>query len=202
MRKPVTRQNIADREQHFFRQERQKEWWGEHITYLRIPNHDQQFNLPRDSYILRNPGKCHRKIPAIVLRSRAGHVSKMTTKPVPSSGRRCTKEGVHFSWCSFLGNQEKIAINGSPALAGRENLVFFDLFGPPKSDVTVTNTKSVQFRCLRHASLEHSVEIVQYSLQSSKYRILGFSLSPVSGIACTAFKEFMLAQCTELPAGG
>ncbi|KAJ7677712.1 hypothetical protein DFH06DRAFT_1121289 [Mycena polygramma] len=94
-----------------------------------------------------------RAIPRIWL----AHESPMTAGAVHPR----PEHGVHFSWCSFLGNQEKIPINGSPALAGRQILVFFDLFGPPKSDVTVTNTKSVQFRWLRHASLEHSVEIVQ-----------------------------------------
>ncbi|KAJ7656039.1 hypothetical protein DFH06DRAFT_1411743 [Mycena polygramma] len=58
--------------------------------------------------------------------------------------------------------KEKITINGSPAVPGLEILVFFDLFGPPKLNVTVTDTESVQFRWPRHASLEHSVEIVQY----------------------------------------
>ncbi|KAJ6513721.1 hypothetical protein C8R47DRAFT_1064421 [Mycena vitilis] len=68
---------------------------------------------------------------------------------------------VHFSECSFLGNHVQIAKYGSPATAGREFLTFFDLFGPQKLNVTVTDTKSVQFRRSRHASPEHSVKIVQ-----------------------------------------
>ncbi|KAJ7660661.1 hypothetical protein DFH06DRAFT_1129717 [Mycena polygramma] len=61
--------------------------------------------------------------------------------------------------CSFLGNHEKIPINGNPATAGRKILAFFDLFRPQKLNVTVTDTKSVQFRRACHASPEHSVEI-------------------------------------------
>ena len=69
---------------------------------------------------------------------------------------------VHFSKCSFLGNHGKITINGSPAFAELEILTVFDLFERQNLDVTVTRTQSVQFRGPRHASPEHSVEIVQY----------------------------------------
>ncbi|KAJ7652495.1 hypothetical protein DFH06DRAFT_1134477 [Mycena polygramma] len=124
MRKPVTRQDIADVEQHFFRQERQKEWWGDHSTYLRIPNQDQQFKLPSDSCVLRNPGNA-------------------------------------------IG-------------------IFRPLF---HGHAQVSSTDAD----IRQAALYK---------ESLQYRILAFSLSPVSVIACTAFKEFTLAQCTELPAGG
>ena len=68
---------------------------------------------------------------------------------------------VHFSKCSFLGNHGKITINGSPAFAELEILTVFDLFEHQNLDVTVTRTQSVQFRGPRHASPEHSVEIVQ-----------------------------------------
>ncbi|KAJ6465565.1 hypothetical protein C8R47DRAFT_1079344 [Mycena vitilis] len=68
---------------------------------------------------------------------------------------------VHFSGCSFLGNHGKVPIYGSPATAGRKILTLSNQLGPRKLKVTVTDTKSVQFRRLRHASPEHSVEIVQ-----------------------------------------
>ena len=70
-------------------------------------------------------------------------------------------DSVHFSKCSFLGNHGKITINGSPAFAGLEILTVLDLVERQNLNVTVTRTRSVQFRGLHHASPEHSVEIVQ-----------------------------------------
>ncbi|KAJ7670810.1 hypothetical protein DFH06DRAFT_1320735 [Mycena polygramma] len=60
--------------------------------------------------------------------------------------------GVHFSWCSFLGNHEQIPINGNPATAGRKILAFFNLFRPQKLNVTVTNTKILSTRIKKIAS--------------------------------------------------
>jgi hypothetical protein len=68
---------------------------------------------------------------------------------------------VHWIWCSFLGNHEKIAIYGSPVNAGPEILTFFNLFRPQNLKVTVTQAKIVQFTSLCHPSPEPLVVIVQ-----------------------------------------
>ncbi|KAJ6480595.1 hypothetical protein C8R47DRAFT_1285076 [Mycena vitilis] len=65
-------------------------------------------------------------------------------------------------------------IVGFPATAGRKILTFFDLFGPRKLNVTVTDTKSVQFRRSRHASPEHSVEITQSNVNPLVPQMLSF----------------------------
>ncbi|KAJ7605122.1 hypothetical protein DFH06DRAFT_1150682 [Mycena polygramma] len=61
-----------------------------------------------------------------------------------------------------------------------QNFRFFDLFKPQKLNVTVTDTKSVQFRRSCHASPEHSVEIVQYSASPASMSPYNFPSTPQS----------------------